>query len=34
MVQVYVSLVKAGLRTIEEVPEEFRADVEKALAQG
>jgi hypothetical protein len=31
MVQVYVSLIKAGLRTIDQVPEEFRADVEQAL---
>jgi hypothetical protein len=33
MVKVYVSLVKKGLRTIEQVPEVWRADVEKVLAE-
>lgn len=31
MVQVYVSLIKAGLRTLEEVPALWREDVQKAL---
>ena len=31
MVDLYVALVKAGRRTIEEVPEKFRAKVEEKL---
>lgn len=31
MVQVYVSLIKAGLRTLDEVPALWREDVRKAL---
>lgn len=31
MVQLYVSLIKAGLRTLEEVPALWREDVQKAL---
>lgn len=31
MVQVYVRLIKGGLRTLEQVPEYWRADVKKAL---
>ena len=31
MVEVYAKLIRAGLRTIEEVPEGIRAAVEKAL---
>ena len=33
MVQVYVRLIKSGLRTLEQVPEYWRADVEKALEE-
>lgn len=33
MVNLYVSLIKKGFRTIEQVPEVWRADVEKALAE-
>ena len=33
MVNVYVSLIKKGYRTIEQVPEVWRADVEKALEE-
>lgn len=31
MVDLYVALVKAGRRTLEEVPEKFRAKVEEKL---
>lgn len=31
MVQLYVNLIKAGLRTLEEVPALWREDVQKAL---
>ena len=31
MVAVYVSLVKKGMRTLEQIPEKYRADVRKAL---
>lgn len=31
MVQVYVTLIKAGLRTIEEVPYIIREEVQNAL---
>ena len=31
MVQVYVRLIKAGLRTLEQVPVIIRAEVEQAL---
>ena len=31
MVNLYVSLIRKGLRTIEQVPITWRADVEKAL---
>lgn len=33
MVKIYVSLIKKGLRTIDEVPEKIRAQVEAALAE-
>ena len=32
MAEVYVSLIKKGLKTIEQVPEQIRAEVEKLLA--
>ena len=32
MAEVYASLIKKGLKTIEQVPEQIRADVEKLLA--
>ena len=31
MVKVYVSLINKGLRTIEDVPEKYRADVQAIL---
>lgn len=31
MIQVYVRLIKAGLRTLEQVPITIRAEVEQAL---
>lgn len=31
MVKIYVSLIKKGLKTIDEVPEKIRADVEAML---
>lgn len=34
MVKVYVSLIKKELRTIEEVPEKYREEVEKLLQEG
>lgn len=34
MVKVYVSLVKRGLKTLEEVPERLRAEVEAELNGG
>jgi len=33
MVQIYVNLIKMGLRTIEQVPLTIRAEVENALAE-
>lgn len=33
MVEIYVKLIKLGLKTLEEVPIPIRADVENALAQ-
>ena len=33
MVKVYVNLVKRGLKTLEEVPEKLRAEVEAELEQ-
>jgi len=33
MVQVYVRLIKGGLRTLEQVPEIWRADVQEILDQ-
>ena len=33
MVKLYVSLIKKGLRTIEQVPEVWRVDVEKVLEE-
>lgn len=33
MVQIYVNLIKMGLRTIEQVPLIIRGDVEDALAK-
>lgn len=32
MAEVYASLIKKGLKTIDDVPENLRADVEKILA--
>lgn len=31
MVQIYVTLIRKGLKTIEDVPEKIRDEVEKAL---
>lgn len=31
MVDLYVKLIRAGRKTIDDVPEKLRADVEKAL---
>lgn len=31
MVKIYVSLIKKGLKTIDKVPENIRADVESML---
>ena len=31
MVKVYVNLIKKGLRTLEQVPDTIRAEVEKML---
>lgn len=31
MVKIYAELIKKGLKTLEEVPEKIRADVEKLL---
>ena len=31
MAKVYYSLIKKGLRTIEQVPEKYRAEVEELL---
>ena len=33
MVKVYVNLIKRGLKTLEEVPEKLRAEVEAELEQ-
>lgn len=33
MVQIYVNLIKMGLRTIEQVPLTIRGEVEDALAK-
>lgn len=33
MVQVYVSLIKKGKKTLEQVPEVIREDVRKALEE-
>lgn len=33
MVAVYVSLIKRGVKTIDEVPAKIRAEVEAALAE-
>ena len=33
MVDLYVDLINKGLYTIDDVPEMWRADVEKALAE-
>lgn len=32
MAEVYASLIKKGLKTIDQVPEQIRTDVEKLLA--
>lgn len=32
MVEIYVRLIKAGKKTIDEVPQKIREEVEKALA--
>ncbi|MEG2621399.1 MAG: CD1375 family protein [Clostridia bacterium] len=34
MVKVYVTLIRKGLRTLEDVPERLRADVAVALEGG
>ena len=31
MVQIYVKLIKAGLRTLEQVPQPLKAEVEEIL---
>lgn len=31
MVKIYLSLIRKGLKTLEEVPERIRAEVEKLL---
>lgn len=33
MAKVYADLIKKGLKTIDDVPEKLRADVEEALAE-
>lgn len=33
MAKVYYSLIKKGLRTIEEVPEKYKKEVEKLLEE-
>ena len=33
MAKVYYSLIKKGLRTIEQVPEKYRAEVEELLKE-
>lgn len=33
MVEIYVKLIRLGMRTIEEVPESIRAKVEAVLAE-
>lgn len=33
MVKIYVSLIRKGLRTIEQVPEKIREEVRKALKE-
>lgn len=33
MAKVYASLIKKGLKTIEDVPEKLRAEVEKILQE-
>ncbi len=34
MSKIYFSLIKKELRTIEEVPEKYKTDVEKLLQEG
>lgn len=34
MIQIYVELIKKGLRAIEQVPEVIRAKVQEALEEG
>ena len=31
MVEMYIRLINAGIRTIEQVPEQYRAEVERRL---
>ena len=33
MVEIYIKLIKAGLRTIEEVPSELREEVRRKLIE-
>lgn len=33
MAKIYAELIKKGLKTLEEVPEKIRAEVEKALSE-
>ncbi len=33
MVKIYLSLIKKGLKTIEDVPERIRADVHKLIEE-
>ena len=33
MAKIYVSLIEKGLRTIEQIPEKYRAEVEKILQE-
>lgn len=34
MAKIYVSLIKKGVKTIDQVPENIRAEVEALLAEG
>lgn len=34
MAKIYAELIKKGLKTLEDVPEKLRAEVEKILAEG
>lgn len=34
MAKIYADLIRKGIKTIDDVPEKLRADVEKLLAEG